>query len=132
MIIVARTLLLSLLVILSACSSSSRHVPLTTKQSTASNQQQNYLASSIGALIFLKQHCHHSQLGSEKEIVDRMVTLAASKGMSLTESDLHQLQQKSLQRYQTIVETGRDAENCQSLAASLTDIIHQAYQNNIH
>lgn len=130
MIIILRTLLLSMLVMLNACSSSSTNPPRTVYKSPASAKQNNYLASSIAALTFLKQHCHYTQLGSEKEILNRIVNMAASKGFAVTESDQQQLQMASLQRYQTIVDAHRDAENCQSFATSLTTIINQAYKNN--
>ncbi|NPE52016.1 hypothetical protein E0I03_13245, partial [Dickeya dadantii] len=86
------------------------------------------MSSTIAGINYLKQQCSYQHLGTEENIINRVMILASRKwDTAFDEDEKNTITRSSRRSYTILVENYRDGKGCAVLTRSLQDIINQGF-----
>ncbi|WP_263063061.1 type II secretion system pilot lipoprotein GspS [Dickeya dadantii] len=86
------------------------------------------MSSTIAGLNYLKHQCGYQNLGTEDNIINRVVILASRKwGTAFDEEEKDNITRSSRENYNILVENYRDSKGCGVLTRSLQEITRQDF-----
>jgi len=86
------------------------------------------MSSTIAGINYLKQQCGYQHLGTEENIINRVMILASRKwDTAFDEDEKNTITRSSRRSYTILVENYRDGKGCAVLTKSLQDIINQGF-----
>ncbi|QDX31218.1 type II secretion system pilot lipoprotein GspS [Dickeya poaceiphila] len=123
---ITMNLTVALTLVLSGCTTK---IPIQNKDENAHTTENiENMSSAIAGLNYLKHQCGYQGLGTEDNIINRVMILASKKwGTTFDAEEKDNITRSSRERYNTLMENYHDSKGCGVLTRSLQEITRQGF-----